>query len=112
MSRKSVRARLLYCALSLLVVAGCDSGSTATPTTAPPGNATSTVVAPANTDAATATVGAPETVAPTADDANLSGEVTFLVFGEPAEAKAFVDVGKAFEAKYPNVKIKTTAVPS
>ena len=42
----------------------------------------------------------------------LSGELSFLVFGEPAEAKAFVDVAKGFEAANPGVKINTDAVPS
>jgi multiple sugar transport system substrate-binding protein len=34
------------------------------------------------------------------------------VFGEPAEAKAFVDVAKGFQDVNPAVKINTTAVPS
>ncbi|MEA2572817.1 MAG: multiple sugar transport system substrate-binding protein [Chloroflexia bacterium] len=111
MTRQPLRVRLLYCALSLLIVAGCDSGPSATPTVAPSGNATSTVAAPSDAQASTSKPGTTQAVEPTAGG-SLSGELTFLVFGEPAEAKAFVDVGKAFEAKYPNVKIKTTAVPS
>jgi multiple sugar transport system substrate-binding protein len=38
--------------------------------------------------------------------------LSFLVFGEPAEAKAFVDVGKGFEQANPAVKVNTVAVPS
>jgi multiple sugar transport system substrate-binding protein len=44
--------------------------------------------------------------------AGLSGELSFLVFGEPAEAKAFVDVAKGFQEANPDVKINTEAVPS
>ena len=42
----------------------------------------------------------------------LSGEISFLVFGEPAEAKAFVDVAKGFQDANPEVKVNTEAVPS
>src|SRR4051794_27144355 len=38
--------------------------------------------------------------------------MSFLVFGEPAEAKAFVDVAKGFQEANPGVTINTDAVPS
>ena len=44
--------------------------------------------------------------------AGLSGELSFLVFGEPAEAKAFVDVAKGFQEANPGVTMNTDAVPS
>ena len=113
MSRKPTRRRLFYCALVFLLLVGCDSGPSATPTTpvGPTGSAaTSTVAAPAGTQAATPAT--EDSASPTAAGSSLSGEITFLVFGEPSEAKAFVDVGKSFEATYPSIKIKTTAVPS
>lgn len=45
-------------------------------------------------------------------DAALKGDLRFLVFGEPAEAKAFVDVAKGFQDANPGVKMNTEAVPS
>ncbi|HVG00335.1 MAG TPA: extracellular solute-binding protein, partial [Chloroflexia bacterium] len=113
MSRKSTRLRLFYCALVLLLLVGCDSGpaATPTPTSGTTGSApTSTVASPSNTQAAEP--GANDAASPTAAGSSLSGEITFLVFGEPSEARAFVEVGKSFEAAYPSIKIKTTAVPS
>jgi multiple sugar transport system substrate-binding protein len=101
-----------------LLVAGCDNGSTpsSNPTAIQPaatspassaatstGTGASTPVA--STPGETATVAAPTSAA-------LSGEISFLVFGEPAEAKAFVDVAKGFQEANPGVKVNTEAVPS
>jgi multiple sugar transport system substrate-binding protein len=65
--------------------------------------------AASSADEATPTVASEPTVT---TQAALSGELSFLVFGEPAEAKAFVDVGKGFQDANPAVNVKTTAVPS
>ena len=78
--------------LSCLLTA-CDSGApTATP---PPALSTSTAG-----------------VEPTQTSSPSTGEISFLVFGEPAEAKAFIDVAAGFQKENPSVKINTTAVPS
>ncbi|MEO8287950.1 MAG: sugar ABC transporter substrate-binding protein [Chloroflexota bacterium] len=107
MYRIKASRRILYSlVISSLILAGCDSAPASTPTAIQP------------TPAAAATTETPSDAAtepantPTAAAANLSGELSFLVFGEPAEAKAFVDVAKGFQEANPQVKINTDAVPS
>ena len=124
MPRHATSYRLLcLIAVFTLILTACDSGSPATPTAVPPPPATATTEAPAPAaDASpttapasdTATVPAATATAPaaTATPEALSGTLSFLVFGEPAEAKAFVDVAKGFQAANPGVTINTDAVPS
>jgi multiple sugar transport system substrate-binding protein len=101
-----------YRALCLVVVgamllAGCDTGApTATPIV-PTG--ASGLLTPAGSTPSPA-VSEPPTVPAT--PVALSGSLKFLVFGEPAEAKAFVDVAKGFQEANTGVKINTDAVPS
>ncbi len=106
-------------AVFLMVAAACDSPP-ATPSTPIPTPATTATSAGASSPT-TATQGETATVpiasSPTVANsptmaAGLSGELSFLVFGEPAEAKAFVDVAKGFQEANPDVKINTEAVPS
>jgi multiple sugar transport system substrate-binding protein len=125
MPRYPLSYRLLsLLAVCALVLTACDSGTPATPTAAPPparteiAGATPTS-APADTatsapTADTATMAPPTATSPaaTATAAPLSGSLRFLVFGEPAEAKAFVDVAKGFQEANPGVTINTEAVPS
>ena len=114
-----------------LLLSGCGSDAAPTPTAvvAPPATqAAASTGAPAaqpatsvspTSNAATlttpqgpaATVAAPAAAA-TAPPAALSGQLSFLVFGEPAESKAFFNVADGFMAANPGVKINTTAVPS
>lgn len=112
----NIRAyRSAYRGLSLVVIlamllAGC--GDT-TPTATPVGPSSSAAVSPTPAVATTSeATSSPEAVATTAAPATLSGNLSFLVFGEPAEAKAFVDVAKGFQDANPGVKINTEAVPS
>ncbi len=126
-------ARRAYRVLCLLVIAllvvGCstDAAPTATPVapptpapapagaTSPTAPATTAAIAttPATTAAAPATATAPATSAPaTTAPAALSGQLSFLVFGEPAESKAFFDVARGFMAANPGVTINTVSVPS
>jgi multiple sugar transport system substrate-binding protein len=109
MSRLKVSRRFLYpIVVFSLLLSGCDS-SPATPTPVQP---TSTVATTSNQSAATATAPAVPEAIPTAANAAPSGSLSFLVFGEPAEAKAFVDVAAGFQDANPSVKINTEAVPS
>lgn len=112
-SQAKRRLTIVALAATLLssVLTGCDSGSpTATtapsPATAVPG-ATS-----ASTSTSTSTTSSEAPTSTAAPPAALSGELSFLVFGEPAEAKAFVDVAKGFQEANPAVTINTEAVPS
>ena len=107
-SRFTLFRALTVLAISSLLIASCG-GENATPT---PPTAPSTPVASTVTDSpgAEATSAAPGDQA--TPQAALSGEIRFLVFGEPAEAKAFVDVAKGFQEANPGVKINTEAVPS
>ena len=97
-----------------MLLAGCDSGSPTvtpiapTPTTAPAASEPTTAAEAPATPTEAAETGAAGTPTPAA----LSGELSFLVFGEPAEAKAFVDVAKGFQEANTGVKINTDAVPS
>ncbi|HST06358.1 MAG TPA: sugar ABC transporter substrate-binding protein [Chloroflexia bacterium] len=118
---RSVTARfcIYLVATFTLVLAGCDSSPAATSTPVQPAAATAAPTS-ANTPAAVATATtaavpantATTPVTPTAASADLSGNLSFLVFGEPAEAQAFVDVANGFQADNPNVKIDTVEVPS
>jgi multiple sugar transport system substrate-binding protein len=56
---------------------------------------------------------APATAAPTSVPATAaqSGEVRFMVFGEPAEVEAFDKVAEAFEEANPGVKVSLVPVP-
>jgi multiple sugar transport system substrate-binding protein len=87
------------------LLAACDRASP-TATSIPP---TPPATSGASGEPTSASVAATSTPA---GDEKLSGEISFLVFGEPAEAKAFVDVAAGFQAANPEVKINTTAVPS
>lgn len=40
-----------------------------------------------------------------------SGTLSFMVFGDPAEVKAYQDLAAAFEAKYPEAKVKLIEIP-
>jgi multiple sugar transport system substrate-binding protein len=84
----------------------------ATATTAPP--ATPPAATTAANEGSTPTQAPATAAAPpaTATTAALSGELSFLVFGEPAESKAFFDVANGFMAANPGVKINTESVPS
>ena len=107
-----------------ILLAGCDSSSnptatpvSSTPTTAAALAATQPTATVAQSTGATATVGSAATTgtpsaATSSSNANLSGNLSFLVFGEPVEAQAFVDVAAGFMAANPNVKINTDEVPS
>lgn len=139
MLRHALCYRLLcLTAVLALLLTACDSGTPATPTAVPPPPATATTAsapptdtasAPAATNTASAPAAADTATVPAADTATvapptatnpaatatteaLSGSLSFLVFGEPAEAKAFVDVAKGFQAANPAVTINTEAVPS
>jgi multiple sugar transport system substrate-binding protein len=127
MPRISLSYRLLSLfAVCTLLLTACDTGTPATPTTVavPPATATTAPSAPAADTATSAPVAADTaTSAPVAADtatvppatappAALNGSLSFLVFGEPAEAKAFIDVAKGFQAANPGVTINTEAVPS
>jgi multiple sugar transport system substrate-binding protein len=124
-STQLYRVICLFTVLATLLVGCGDAASTATPVAAPATQpapaATNTAATGATTDATTppATAAAvptaataPTATAAAATPASLSGGLDFLVFGEPAEAKAFVDVAKGFEQENPAVKINTIAVPS
>lgn len=104
--RKLTRRCLYSLVIASLLFAGCDGSPAATSTPMQP---TTTAVSSA-AEANTATTAPANT--PTAANAALSGDLSFLVFGEPAEAKAFVDVAKGFQDANPAVKINTEAVPS
>ena len=41
----------------------------------------------------------------------LSGSVSFMIFGDPAELKAYQELVAAFEAKFPSIKIELIHVP-
>lgn len=117
MPRHSLGYRLLsLTAILTLFLTACDSGTPATPTPVSP--ATVPTEAPATsapaTDATSTSAPAPTATGPaaTATPAALSGALDFLVFGEPAEAKAFVDVANGFQQANPGVTINTDAVPS
>lgn len=58
---------------------------------------------PAATAPTAPATSAPPTTAPTS--AALSGEVSFLTFGSPAQAQAYQALATAFEAKYPGTKV-------
>lgn len=102
----------------MLLTSACDNAQTtpATPTqtlspataTSPSEKPTTSVVDPTATTGATAL----PTAGATATTGSLSGELRFLVFGEPSEAKAFLDVANGFQTENPSVKINTEAVPS
>lgn len=100
-----------------MALAGCDTGTPSIPTPIAP-TAVDTTVAPTAASAADtptsagAATPAPTTAQSTPTSSVLSGQLSFLVFGEPAEAKAFVDVAAGFQAANPAVKINTQAVPS
>jgi len=84
------------------VLTACDNGSPTAKPAASTGTSTETTTSATDSQDpnATSALGA------------LSGELSFLVFGEPAEAKAFVDVAAGFQEANPGVKINTEAVPS
>src|SRR5262245_45360926 len=50
------------------------------------------------------------TVPPTTFPA-ASGQVSFMVFGDPAELAAYQTLVDAFSAKYPNIKVEVIQVP-
>ena len=122
--------RILSLLLISVILTACETGPTATPPTVPlPTPAPATATAPAAqqpptaptaaaapADTATTVAAAPADTATSAPagptSAALSGAIRFLVFGEPAEAKAFVDVAKGFQEANPSVTINTDAVPS
>jgi multiple sugar transport system substrate-binding protein len=114
----TVARRYLYLIIVIsLLFAGCDSSPAAVPTAVQPLATATAGTAGTSSDqsAATATATAPassQESTPSAVSTNLSGNLSFLVFGEPAEAKAFVDVANGFMAANPSVKINTDAVPS
>jgi multiple sugar transport system substrate-binding protein len=108
-------------AMAVTLLSACDSGSGAAPTAtqvqeaptataASAGSAQATATSPASSSSEATPTSAPAATAttPTA----LSGSLRFLVFGEPAEARAFFDVAKGFQDANPSVKINTEAVPS
>lgn len=55
--------------------------------------------------------GAPtqQSVQPTAEE--LTGTVSFMVFGDPAELKAYQGLAAAFEARFPAIKIELIHIP-
>jgi len=75
------------------------------------------VVALFATACGTATpVAAPTTTAPTVaaptSAPEASGNISFMVFGDPAELKAYQTVVTAFEQKYPQIKVEVIHLPS
>ena len=54
------------------------------------------------------------TAAPTAssDTSEVAGKVSFMVFGDPAELKAFQGLVAAFEGKFPAVDVELIHIPS
>src|SRR5436190_21022131 len=101
MSRFKVSPRYLYSAIIVcLLFAGCDS-SPATSTPVQSATSTATTSAASSQSVATATTLAGPESTPTTANAALSGNLSFLVFGEPVEAQAFVDVAKGFMAANP-----------
>ncbi len=40
-----------------------------------------------------------------------NGTLSFMVFGDPAEVKAYQDLAAAFEARYPGAKVELTEIP-
>ncbi len=114
MKSRSVSLYRFFCLfiVSTLLLAACEGAApTATPIPAEP---IATTAAPSAGATDTAAPVPSMTQAPQASptQAELSGELRFLVFGEPAEAKAFVDVARGFQEANPKVKINTEAVPS
>lgn len=57
----------------------------------------------------------PSPVAPSTTQsaaAELTGTVSFMIFGDPAELKAYQNLAVAFEAKFPAIKIQLIHIPS
>lgn len=110
----------------VMLTTGCGGDAQPSPIATQPtatinnsADASSTQEAPTTTTQATASATAemssPATSPSSATSATtetLSGALNFLVFGEPSEAKAFVDVAKGFQEANPSVKVNTDAVPS
>ncbi len=112
---KSYSILCLFVVLTLLLAACDNAAPTATPIAptqeqASPTSAAATSSSGTSADAASQATATPVAALPT--PAALSGNLSFLVFGEPAESKAFVDVAAGFQAENPGVKINTDAVPS
>ncbi|MCL6604630.1 MAG: extracellular solute-binding protein [Paenibacillus sp.] len=112
MKRKT--RNLVWCILMVVVLllSSCSNGSNATTTknadnnvsatkTADAGN-TAEAVEPATTDNA-----AGEVVAADLPSKDITGEVTVWAFNE----KVFEEVGTAFMAEYPGIKLKTVVMP-
>jgi multiple sugar transport system substrate-binding protein len=113
MSRVRIPRRFLYTfATFSILLAACDSSPASTPTAVQPTAATTS----APTSGASTVDNTPTTAAadiPTAASVTKpSGDLSFLVFGEPVEAQAFVDVANGYMAANPDVKINTDEVPS
>ncbi|HMA36928.1 MAG TPA: sugar ABC transporter substrate-binding protein [Chloroflexia bacterium] len=109
--------RLLgLCAIAALLLAGCGPDAAPTATVVPAAPQIAPTAAGSTTGAtAPPASGAAQTPLPataTSPPAALSGALSFLVFGEPAESKAFFNVAQGFETANPGVKVNTIAVPS
>jgi multiple sugar transport system substrate-binding protein len=89
MKRLSIRRIYPLAVVLSVVLAACSQPAPAAPTSAP-------TTAP--------TTLAPTTVAP-------AGEVSFMMFGEPAEVAAFQTVADGFEAQNPGAKVTLVPVP-
>ena len=78
------------CLLISMIVSACSSA-------APSPTAVSATAVPASTEAPTA--------------AAISGQVSFMVFGDPAELAAYQTLVDAFHAKYPDIRVELIQVP-
>jgi len=111
MSLAKLRGCCYAVCLAALLLGACGPAPAAptavAPTTAAP--AATATAAPTTAPAADTAqpTAAPATAAPTAapTTAPLSGEVSFLTFGSPAQAAAYQALAAAFEARYPGSKV-------
>lgn len=118
---KNHRRYLCFFMLAPVLLASCDSSPAATPTTiqslpttikSTSTTATSSIQPTAVSQATQVATTTPTPTLGTNANADLSGSLSFLVFGEPVEAQAFVDVANGFTAANPGVTINTDEVPS
>ena len=84
-SRPSIPALIALCITGLLILSACAS---------PPAPAADTAPAVSS------------------DTSEVAGKVSFMVFGDPAELKAFQGLVAAFEEKFPSVDVELIHIPS
>lgn len=89
-------------AIVSILLASCDTGTTAIPTQVQPAETTQGTAQPAGTNTGSAGSNARQ----------LSGTIRFQIFGDPAEAAAYQSVVDGFKEVQPNVTVQFEAVPN